>query len=83
MLAFGFTLLFFFASSLGVLDRYPWSDQYLMVEPHISTTLTLSSALYDSLGEDVQWEIEVASGSYIYPTGRIVTASFNDTGVRL
>jgi len=52
-----------------------------MVEPHITTTLTLSSAVYDSLGEDVQWEIEVADGSYIYPTGRIVTASFNDTGL--
>jgi len=54
-----------------------------MVEPHITTTLTLSSAVYESLGEDVQWEIEIADGSYIYPTGRIVTASFNDTGARV
>jgi hypothetical protein len=53
-----------------------------MAEPHLATTLQLSSAAFAALGSDVQWEIELADGLYAYPTGRSATVSFNGTGLR-
>jgi len=71
----------------GFATSYPWSDQYLMVEPHLATTLSVSGV---GSNEEVMWEVETTPASeggsrdlqYAYLFGNNVVVAFNGTGFR-
>lgn len=73
------------AASSGI-HRYPWADQYTMVEPHIDTTLSISDKAFKSMGSDVAWEVRRMPLSVICagdPPVSISLSSAQEVGHRL